>query len=225
MVVMTVGLRTVMTICAVALVDAMPSNRTSIGAALNDTAQEVGTSVGTAVVGTLIAVLVTTPLPAGTWSSDLVASFFHGERITYAVLAVRRRPGRGRRRAHPHRLARHGGAGAGLRHDPSSQLATLASAGVFDHVPIAVSDLAASERFYRTVLVRPRRRAQPRGRRARRMGGLDTGHHREHPVTAGSTSASAPRPERDAFWQAGVERGTATRRRAGAADGADGPDG
>jgi len=88
MVVMTVGLRTVMTICAVALVDAMPSNRTSIGAALNDTAQEVGTSIGTAVVGTLIAVLVTTTLPAGTWSSQLVASFFHGERITYAVLAV-----------------------------------------------------------------------------------------------------------------------------------------
>jgi EmrB/QacA subfamily drug resistance transporter len=88
MVVMTIGLRTVMTICAVALVDAMPENRTSIGAALNDTAQEVGTSVGTAVVGTLIAVLVTAQLPAGTWSSDLVASFFHGERITYGVLAV-----------------------------------------------------------------------------------------------------------------------------------------
>jgi len=88
MVVMTVGLRTVMTICAIALVDAMPSNRTSIGTALNDTAQEIGTSVGTAVVGTLIAVLVTTQLPAGTWSSELVASFFRGERITYAVLAV-----------------------------------------------------------------------------------------------------------------------------------------
>jgi fucose permease len=88
MVVMTVGLRTVMTICAVALVDAMPANRTSIGAALNDTAQELGTSVGTAVVGTLIAVLVTTQLPAGTWSDSLVTSFFHGERITYAVLAV-----------------------------------------------------------------------------------------------------------------------------------------
>jgi hypothetical protein len=88
MVVMTVGLRTVMTICAVALVDAMPGNRTSIGAALNDTAQEVGSSVGTAVVGTLIAALVTNELPAGTWSSGLVASFFHGERITYAVLAA-----------------------------------------------------------------------------------------------------------------------------------------
>jgi uncharacterized membrane protein YraQ (UPF0718 family) len=88
MVLMTIGLRTVMTICAVALVDAMPANRTSVGAALNDTAQEVGTSIGTAVVGTLIAALVTTQLPAGTWSADLVASFFHGERITYGVLAV-----------------------------------------------------------------------------------------------------------------------------------------
>jgi EmrB/QacA subfamily drug resistance transporter len=88
MVLMSIGLRTVMTICAVALVDAMPSNRTSIGAALNDTAQEVGTSIGTAVVGTLIAALVTTRLPVGTWSADLVASFFHGERITYGVLAV-----------------------------------------------------------------------------------------------------------------------------------------
>ena len=85
---MTIGLRTVMTICAVALVDAMPSNRTSIGTALNDTAQEVGTSVGTAVIGTAIAALVTTQLPAGVWSSDLVESFFHGETITYALLAV-----------------------------------------------------------------------------------------------------------------------------------------
>lgn len=88
MVAMTIGLRTVMTICAIALVDAMPANRTSIGTALNDTAQEVGTSVGTAVVGTMIAVLVTTTLPEGAWSSALVQSFFHGERITYAVLAV-----------------------------------------------------------------------------------------------------------------------------------------
>jgi EmrB/QacA subfamily drug resistance transporter len=88
MVVITVGLRTVMTICAVALVTAMPSNRTSIGAALNDTAQEVGTSVGTAVVGTLIAGLVTVTLPAGTWSTSLVASYFHGERVTFAALAI-----------------------------------------------------------------------------------------------------------------------------------------
>ncbi|MFJ4675664.1 MFS transporter [Kitasatospora sp. NPDC088783] len=88
MVVMTIGLRTVMTICAIALVEKMPENRTSMGTALNDTAQEVGSSVGTAVVGTLIAALVTTQLPAGTWDQPLIHSFFHGERITYAVLAV-----------------------------------------------------------------------------------------------------------------------------------------
>ncbi len=88
LVVLTIGLRTVMTICAVALVDAMPANRTSVGTALNDTAQEVGTSVGTAVVGTVIAVLVTQVLPSGTWDAELVARFFHGERVTYAVLAV-----------------------------------------------------------------------------------------------------------------------------------------
>ncbi|GAB2928600.1 MFS transporter [Rhodococcus aerolatus] len=88
MVVLTVGLRTIMTICAVALVAAMPANRTSVGAALNDTAQEVGSSLGTAVVGTLIAALVTTQLPAGVWSSDLVRSFFAGERTTYLALAV-----------------------------------------------------------------------------------------------------------------------------------------
>ncbi|QNG37881.1 MFS transporter [Geodermatophilaceae bacterium NBWT11] len=87
MVVLTVGLRTIMTICAVALVQAMPANRTSIGAALNDTAQEVGSSLGTAVVGTMIAALVTSRLPAGVWTSDLVHSFFSGERTTYLVLA------------------------------------------------------------------------------------------------------------------------------------------
>nr|AIA19090.1 Tetracycline_Resistance_MFS_Efflux_Pump [uncultured bacterium] len=88
MVVMTIGLRTVMTICAVALVEAMPANRTSIGTALNDTAQEVGTSVGTAVVGTMVAVLVTKVLPSGTWGADLLETFFRGERITYLVLAL-----------------------------------------------------------------------------------------------------------------------------------------
>lgn len=88
MIVMTIGLRTVMTICAVALVGAMPENRTSMGAAMNDAAQEVGTSIGTAVVGTLIAVLVTTTLPSGAWSHQLVASYFDGEQIIFGILAV-----------------------------------------------------------------------------------------------------------------------------------------
>jgi MFS family permease len=88
MVVLTVGLRTIVTICAVALVEAMPDNRTSIGAAINDTSQEIGTSLGTAVVGTLIAALVTKALPAGAWSSGLVHSYFAGERIIFLAVAV-----------------------------------------------------------------------------------------------------------------------------------------
>lgn len=88
MVTMTIGRRTIMTICAVALVEAMPANRTSMGTALNDTAQEVGTSVGTAVVGSAIALLVTVALPEGAWSPELVLAYFNGERITFAVLAV-----------------------------------------------------------------------------------------------------------------------------------------
>ena len=37
---------------------------------------------------TMIAALVTTSLPAGTWSNDLVASLFHGEQVIYVVLAL-----------------------------------------------------------------------------------------------------------------------------------------
>ena len=87
MVVLSVGLRILMTICGIALVGEMPENRTSMGTALSDTAQEVGTSIGTAVVGTMIAALVATRLPTDAWSESLIRSFFHGERITYAVLA------------------------------------------------------------------------------------------------------------------------------------------
>ena len=88
MVVMTIGLRTVMTICAVALVDSVPENRTSMGTALNDTAQELGTSIGTAVIGTFLAALVATQLPSGVWTGAFTETFYHGERIAYAVLAV-----------------------------------------------------------------------------------------------------------------------------------------
>ncbi len=87
MVGMTIGLRTIMTICAIALVDAMPVNRTSVGAALNDTAQEVGTSVGIAVVGTVLAAALGTA-GVGGWDSATIAAFLHGERLAFVLLAV-----------------------------------------------------------------------------------------------------------------------------------------
>ncbi|CAI9409203.1 Antiseptic resistance protein [Aestuariimicrobium sp. T2.26MG-19.2B] len=88
MLIFSLGLRTLMTTCAVALMAAVPEDQTSLGAALNDTTQEVGTSLGTALTGTLIAALVTTALPGGVWPSALVDAFFRGERLTYTVLAV-----------------------------------------------------------------------------------------------------------------------------------------
>lgn len=88
MVGMTIGLRVIMTVCAVALIEAMPTNRESMGAALNDTAQELGTSVGLAVVGTTLALVVGTALPIGTWGPATVASFLAGERAAYTVLAL-----------------------------------------------------------------------------------------------------------------------------------------
>jgi len=88
MVLFTVGLRIVMTTSAIGLIGAVPENRTSMGAALNDSAQEVGTSIGTAIVGTLIAVLVVKVLPNGTWNDTLVRSFYHGEQIAFFILAV-----------------------------------------------------------------------------------------------------------------------------------------
>ncbi|GAA1763268.1 hypothetical protein GCM10009810_23120 [Nostocoides vanveenii] len=76
-----------MTICAIALVDAMPVNRTSVGAALNDTAQEVGTSVGIAVVGTVLAAALGTA-GVGGWDNATIAAFLHGERLALVLLAV-----------------------------------------------------------------------------------------------------------------------------------------
>ena len=81
---------------------------------------------------------------------------------------------------------------------------------MFDHVGIAVSDLAASERFYRTVLS---------------VLGVEPSHadaelvewedwdimptDREHPVTRGLHAGfRAPNPAAvDSFWQAGIDAG------------------
>ncbi len=87
-VIMTIGLRIIMTVCAIALIESVPEEQTSLGTALNDVVQEVGSSLGVAMVGTMIAALVTKVLPADAWDTALQSSFFHGERVIYAVLAV-----------------------------------------------------------------------------------------------------------------------------------------
>jgi len=81
---------------------------------------------------------------------------------------------------------------------------------MFDHVAIAVADLAASERFYRTVL--SALGAEPRHADAALVEWEDWdigATDREHPVTRGlHVGFRAPsRAAVDAFWQAGIDAG------------------
>src|ERR1700750_402897 len=81
---------------------------------------------------------------------------------------------------------------------------------VFDHVGIAVSDLAASERFYRTVL--SALGSEPSHANAEIVEWADWDlmpTHREHPVSRGlHVGFRAPSREAvDAFWQAGIDAG------------------
>jgi catechol 2,3-dioxygenase-like lactoylglutathione lyase family enzyme len=81
---------------------------------------------------------------------------------------------------------------------------------VFDHVGVAVSDLAASERFYRTIL--SVLRIEPSHADAGLVEWDDWAigpTDREHPVTRGLHVGfrARDRAQVDAFWQAGVDAG------------------
>src|ERR1700754_4089272 len=101
--------------------------------------------------------------------------------------------------------------GRSRRGGPSGRTARDGSlGGVFDHIGIAVSDLAASERFYRTVLsvlgVEPSHAdAELVEWEDWAIGPTD----REHPVTRGLHIGfrARDRAQVDAFWQAGVDAG------------------
>lgn len=85
--ILAVGMRMVMTTCAVALIEALPQDHTSLGSALNDTAQELGNSVGVAVIGTVTATVMGASLPTGQWSQVVTDQFLHSQRIGFAILA------------------------------------------------------------------------------------------------------------------------------------------
>ena len=81
---------------------------------------------------------------------------------------------------------------------------------MFDHVAIAVSDLAASERFYRTVLSVLGIEPSHADAELVEWEDWDIGPtDREHPVTRGlHVGFRAPsRAAVDAFWQAGIDAG------------------
>jgi catechol 2,3-dioxygenase-like lactoylglutathione lyase family enzyme len=81
---------------------------------------------------------------------------------------------------------------------------------MFDHVGIAVSDLAASERFYRTVLSVLGIEPSHADAELVEWDDWDIGPtDREHPVTRGLHVGfrARDRAQVDAFWQAGVDAG------------------
>jgi len=80
------GMRVVLVIASVTVVRGLPKERTSTGAALSDTSQEVASSVGLAVTGTVIAAALTGPLVVVGRSAAATRAF--EDAVTAATLAL-----------------------------------------------------------------------------------------------------------------------------------------
>jgi MFS family permease len=108
LVLVAAGLRVAGVVAAINVFRGLPSNRTSIGAALTDTSSEVTSGVGIAVTGTVLAALFTGSIATAHWSAQQTAEF--GEAVTisglvltvmaaalvgWAMLRTRRAAGRG----------------------------------------------------------------------------------------------------------------------------------
>jgi MFS family permease len=86
LVLVAAGLRVNGVVAGTNVLRGLPENRTSIGAALVDTASEVSTGVGLAVTGTLLAALFTGDIAAAHWTAGQTAEF--REAITVAGLTL-----------------------------------------------------------------------------------------------------------------------------------------
>ena len=80
------GLRVVGVVAATNVLRGLPKNRTTIGAALVDTATEVASAVGIAATGTILAALFTGDIATARWSAQQTAEF--REAVTIAGLAL-----------------------------------------------------------------------------------------------------------------------------------------
>jgi hypothetical protein len=80
------GMRVVGVVAGVNVLRGLPRNRTTIGAALTDTAAEVASGVGIAVTGTILAALFTGDIATSSWSVQQTTEF--REAVTIAGLAL-----------------------------------------------------------------------------------------------------------------------------------------
>ena len=86
LVLVAAGMRVVGVVAGVNVLRGLPKNRTTIGAALVDTATEVASGVGIAVTGTILAALFTGDIATSNWSARQTAEF--QEAVTIAGLAL-----------------------------------------------------------------------------------------------------------------------------------------
>ncbi|ALG15164.1 multidrug transporter [Kibdelosporangium phytohabitans] len=86
LVLVAAGMRVVGVVAGNNVIRGLPENRTTIGAALIDTASEVTTGIGIALSGTILAAFVPGALAAAAWSARQTTAF--REAITYAGLAL-----------------------------------------------------------------------------------------------------------------------------------------
>ncbi len=86
LVLVAAGMRVVGVVAGVNVLRGLPENRTSIGAALVDTATEVASGVGIAVTGTILAALFTGSIATSDWSAEQTAEF--QQAVTIAGLAL-----------------------------------------------------------------------------------------------------------------------------------------
>lgn len=86
LVLVAAGMRVVGVVAGTNVMRGLPANRTTIGAALVDTAAEVTTGIGIAVSGTILAALFTGGLATSGWSTRQTAEF--REAVTWAGLAL-----------------------------------------------------------------------------------------------------------------------------------------
>jgi MFS family permease len=82
------GMRVVGAVAGVNVLRGLPKNRSTIGAALVDTATEVTSAVGIAVTGTILAALFTGSIATSHWSAQQAAQFQTAATISGLVLTV-----------------------------------------------------------------------------------------------------------------------------------------
>ncbi len=88
LVLVSAGMRVVGVVAGVNVLRGLPENRTTIGAALADTATEVSNGTGVAVAGTIVAALFTGTVATSHWSPHQTAQFRDAVTIASATLTV-----------------------------------------------------------------------------------------------------------------------------------------